>query len=212
MFDFFSNHISDSIVIISNFITIVSIFITVKSIQKKKKNERRLKTINWDELVIAMNKLCKRMKKDKFLPDVIIAPSARGAILAELLLQSLSHSREIPVYTGISLIYEKPKKVDISGYTKINNLKNWDIFIPNIAFKVENSKKILIVDDFTIAGTFPEKLKDLFSTKGFDKKNVKTMYTIITDATKNSNREPDYYYKIINTSEYYFPWGEASTG
>lgn len=46
--------------------------------------------------------------------------------------------------------------------------KNWDIFIPKSVFE-SNNFKILVVDDFTITGTFPENIKNCLLKKDFRK-------------------------------------------
>lgn len=198
----------------SYLITIFSIGVTLNSTQKSKILEKRLKTMTWEEVIIAINCLYKKMKKDGFEPDIIIAPGARGAILAELLLDKLSH--DIPIYTGVSLLGEGTNMNDnftnSNEYEKINIRDDWDIFIPELVFCIKSDKKVLIIDDFTIAGDFPRELKNKFLQNGFSKNQVKTMYLIITYAVKESKKEPDYYYKVAESQEYYFPWGRANTG
>lgn len=194
---------------IANIISIIGVILTIYFGYRSLKAEKKLKTMDWAEVIIAMNQLLKRMKRDKFVPDLIVTPGARGAILAELLLGYFSH--DIPVYTGISIISSVRKISCINGYEKINSLKNWDIFIPKSVFE-SNNFKILIVDDFTITGTFPENIKKLFIEKGFSETNIKTMYVVITSAAKASFRTPDYFYKIVDNDDYYFPWGKANTG
>ena len=207
MLKFISDNTGTIITIISILVTIVSIIVSIYFSVKANKFEKKLKVMDWNEVNIAMNKLYKK-------PDVIVAPGARGAILAELLLDRLSHA--IPIYTGISLIWgcndSNNASIDFNGYKKISNICEWNIFIPNAVFEIPKDKKVLIVDDFTVAGEFPEKVRKLFIDEEFDKNNIKTMYLIITYAVELANRKPDYYYKIAESKEYYFPWGEANTG
>lgn len=214
MLKFISDNTGTIITIISILVTIVSIIVSIYFSVKANKFEKKLKVMDWNEVNIAMNKLYKKMANDKFKPDIIVAPGARGAILAELLLDRLSHA--IPIYTGISLIWgcndSNNASIDFNGYKKISNICEWNIFIPNAVFEIPKDKKVLIVDDFTVAGEFPEKVRKLFIDEEFDKNNIKTMYLIITYAVELANRKPDYYYKIAESKEYYFPWGEANTG
>ena len=164
-------------VIVGYLITIISILVTLKSMKKNKTLEKRLKTMTWEEIVIAINCLYKKMKKDGFEPDIIVAPGARGAILAELLLDKLSH--DIPIYTGVSLLWEETNMSDnftnSNEYEKINIRDDWDIFIPEPTFGIKPDKKVLIIDDFTVAGIFPCELKKIFLQKGFTQNHVKTM-------------------------------------
>lgn len=195
--------------IICGVITIISFAVTIFFGMKSSKLEKALRKMEWSDVLSAVDLLWFQLRKDNYIPDVILSPGLRGCFFAELLVNKMGH--DIPVLVGSSIIEDKKNVDELNGYTKIPVREDWNIFIPDIVFRLQNAK-ILIVDDFTLSGQFPVDLKKQLFCNGIRKENVKSFYAVITTVTKSKGSIPDYYWKEVSDDNFYFPWGKANMG
>jgi len=189
---------------------LISIGIAVYYGKKSNKFQKLQRSISWTELQHISDSIFLKLKKDKFVPDLILCPGTRGAILAELLLTKFE--RKIPIFIGISYRdFHMKNELKLSSYKTFKIEKRWDILIPTNIFDFKE-KKVLIVDDFCMAGIFFEELRHFLVNNGFQKDNVKVYCCTITNVTKNSERVPEYYSITTEDDNFYFPWGKANLG
>lgn len=196
--------------IVFGFISILGVIATVYYGKKFYTLEKAKKTLTWHDLQVISDSISFSLKKDKFIPDLILCPGTRGGILAELLLNKFD--RNIPVFVGIShRDFDKKKSLDLRNYQVFNISDDWDIFIPDSVFDFKE-KNILIVDDFCLTGEFFLKLKRYLSDNGFHAERIRIFCSVITKVTKSAERAPDYYSLITDDDYFYFPWGKANMG
>jgi len=191
-------------------IGLVGVIIAIYYGRKADKLQKLQRSISWAELQHMSDSISLKLKKDKFIPDLILCPGTRGSILAELLMNKFE--RNIPIFVGISYRdFHRKKELKLSSYVTFNIREDWDVLIPNDIFDFKN-KKILIVDDFCNTGTFFKKLREFLVSNGFKKNNIKVYCCTITNVTKNSERVPEYYSITTEDENFYFPWGQANLG
>jgi len=144
------------------------------------------------------------------LPDLILAPGSRGAILAELILNKFN--RNIPAVTGISFMEFTAKPMPlIRDYFVFSIAKGWNIYIPSAINEFKDGK-VLIVDDFCLTGEFFQGLRAFLVSQGFRAENVRVFCAVITKVTQAADRAPEYYHVVTDDDNFYFPWGKAHTG
>lgn len=196
----------DTLNIIFGIATLISLIFTIYFGIKANKLEKSRKKLEWTDLQASANDLGDLVKKDKFTPDIIFTPGLRGATFTNLLKQEIN--KEVPVFVGISIWKEKAENIQpIPDFIMIETNK-WYIFMPNGLLK-QNSKKVLIIDDYVMSGDFLEKLKQVLIDNGFDNDNIKTMSIVTTQVAINNHKAPNYHWLITKDDSFYFPWGKA---
>lgn len=196
--------------IVFGIISIIGTVLTVFYGLKVSKLEKAKRTLTWHDLQMISDSTALSLKKDNFLPEVILCPGLRGGILAELFLNKFE--RNIPVFIGIShRDFSKINKLNIAGYKRFIIADDWDILIPDVIFTFKN-KKILIIDDFCLTGTFFQNLRQHLIDNGFNNEKIKIFSSVITKVTKVAGRAPEYYAIVTDDDYIYFPWGKANMG
>jgi len=163
------------------------------------------KSLSWSELQAGSSDLCKKFRKD-FTPDIILTPNLRGGIISELIKDQFE--KHIPVFTG--QIFWKKTSVhtpEIPDNFQIKTGK-WILYIPQsiCAFK---ESKLLIVDDFAMSGDTLWGIKEKLIDHGFREENIKTVSLVTTKVAIDNSKEPDYFWRVNESSDFYFPWGKA---
>lgn len=201
------------ITVVSFTLTILGTGLTVYGVIITRKANRKAKTIDWNQVMIATKSIVKKLKSNNFIPDVIVTPGQKGGIFAQLIMDSLNV--EIPIVTGF-FIPNKPSILrsysdQLEYYYNHNFFKletsKWFICLPDTVLGFEN-KKILIVDDLVMSGdalrSILNKIKDTSSTN-----SIKSCSLVTTKVAIQTKKNPDYYWNIIDADDCYFPWGKA---
>lgn len=186
--------------IVGPVLSVVGFCLTIKGMRAQKQSN----TIDWSQMHSAAKTLCKNIKK--FKPNVIICPGQKGGIFAQLIVDNLE--LKIPIYTGF--IVSVSDTIDSSlteNYFNIDTTK-WHVFLP-LSIKNTINCKVLIVDDYVMSGDFLFKLKKTLIEYGYGDDKVKSCSIVTTNVAKLANKAPDYYWKIVDAEECYFPWGKA---
>lgn len=196
------NILSFILTIIGTALSALGIVLTIRG-NKMAKNS---KTIDWTQLQTAAKFLAKRLKRDSFVPDIIISPGQKGGIIAQLLVDYLDI--EIPIYTGFLIPHDKKiGKEFCEDYLVIETTK-WRVFLPK-SLEITSNCSVLIVDDFVMSGDFLSKLRtELIHLKYFTS-SIKSCSVAVTNVAIQTNKAPDYYWKKIDSEDSYFPWGKA---
>ena len=90
----------------------------------------------WEEQISDTNKICDQIKKDEFIPDVIVGIS-RGGLIPGVM---ISHKLNVPF---------KPV------HASTRDFPHWENYLPK-----PNDSKVLIVDDICDSGETFEKLSN----------------------------------------------------
>lgn len=187
-------------------LAVVSLGATVYFGIEARRIRRKIKTLEWDDIIIAVRDISRSIKADAE-PDVIYSPDQRGGIISYLMKYSLD--AEIPIITGVTLWKDDfPEPPDWPHYV-VTETSKWWILVPNILTKFKNNK-IMIVDDFAMSGDALIKIKTILSAQFlFPHNNIKTCAIIVTDIAKKAHKDPSYYWKVVESTDFFFPWGRA---
>ena len=175
-----------------------------KANQLQEENNRILaseKYLNWYDIENYASAIVQKMKKDKFMPNYIIASvNSRDAILAGFICQKLH--KELPIIVGITNL-----KNEISNnecYDKINRIGPHYILVHK-NLPIKESDKILIVRDHSNSGICFNNIINFFKTEyKLNSNNIKTACIAYSENFRFN--KPNY--SCLLTSKIYFPWGE----
>lgn len=188
--------------IIGTLLSTFGIFLTIKSNRAMKSS----KTITWDQLLSASKFLCCKLKREGFIPEIIICPGQKGGIISQLIIDDLDI--EIPIYTGFLISKENPIQESLKKNYILLNTSKWNVFLPK-SLETSFEKKTLIVDDFVMSGDFLSTIKTKLKALGYSENNLKSCCVATTDVAIQTKKAPSLYWKIIDAKDSYFPWGKV---
>lgn len=195
----------DILAIVFGLTTLAGVLLTILYGRKSARLEKSRKKLEWSDFQACATDLAAAVKRF-FVPDLIVTPGLRGATLANLMIKDLGEN--IPVLVGASYWKEAPGPGSApTGYFHIETNK-WHVYIPEIAV-ADSSKRVLIVDDFTMSGDFLEKLVACFLSAGFERDNIKTATAVVTRIAIQNHKAPDIHWMESLDTSFYFPWGKA---
>jgi len=141
---------------------------------------------SWDELHGYIKEIAKKIKKDNYRPDIVIALSRGGFVPARVICDSMIIKDLVSI------------KVDHWGVTASKDGK------AHLRYPIDvdlTGKKVLIVDDITDSG------ESMIVAKEFVQKlNPKEIKTVAIFNIKHSKFVPDYYGKEIDWIWVMWPW------
>lgn len=171
------------------------------------RKSRKLKAVTWSDIHSATKFFWKKLKRQNFYPDYIITPGQKGGIIAQLIKDF--YDDEIPILSGF---LEANQSGGVSGENDfIVSTTKWNVHMPiSINVPTEKEKvKLLIVDDFAMSGDFLHSFKNRLVELGYSESNIRSCIVAVTKVALDSNKGPDYYWKIVDDKEFNFPWGKA---
>jgi len=133
--------------------------------------------LKWSEFYRDILKLSKKIKKDNYKPDIIVAIARGGWVVGRI----LSDILEVNQVTDLHITF----------YTNIYSTLKEPVILEGIGKDVRN-KKILVADD--VSDTGESLLKSIDYLKSFSPLVIKTATVYVKPWTKLI---PDYYTKII---------------
>ena len=192
--------------IIFGVIGLVGVILTVHFGRKSARLERERKSINWSDVQLAASDLAEKIRHSGFLPSLILAPGARGGIIAEALAQDLGGA--IAVVVGITEWKESGLfEGDLSKYECFETNK-WKVCIPKCVFDNLDTR-ILVVDDLTMSGGAMQKIRSMLEEKGVAEDKIRTATIVTTTVAIQNHMAPDFYWKETDSPSFFFPWGKA---
>lgn len=214
---------SNVIAIVSTLIAIVSILITIWSIieavkndhrakaeqQKREAAEKALKSITWEDMRNASEKIARELIKT-YQPAVIYIPNIKSGIMLQFIRNYFKEY--IPVIVGQAVSKEYFSE---DAHNKIKGLENywyvdtqkWHAYIPNILLEYKE-QNILILDNLSLTGNFLNIITDELIQHGISREHIATACIATTEAAIADNVAPQYYYKTLKDSKtVYMPWG-----
>jgi len=141
---------------------------------------------SWDYLHKSCKEIVKKMKKDKFIPDIVVALSRGGFVPARNICDMLILKDLVSI------------KVDHWGITASMDGK------ANIRYPLKvdlTGKKVLVVDDITDSGE--SMIVSLDFIKSLNPKEIRTATAL---HIKTSKFKPNYYGEEIDWKWVVFPW------
>ena len=203
--------------------------------EKLKNVEKEIRTIDWNQIESMADEISDSIVNQKFIPDVIVAPSPKGGIIAFLvsrhitrrIRQDRNNEVIIPIITGFSrssLIRhsnDKRKITNIDELKKAYHLVETDrfyIFLPKQEL-LDTTQRVLIVDDRTLRGGTIKGIKNLLIDNHYKADNIKS-FVIATNIKKKSDGNKvmndkyryniiDYCGREVSSDILYFPWGKS---
>ena len=174
--------------------------------RKAARLERDRQTLTWEDVVVATDDLASQISKSGFQPELFLATSARGAIIAHLMARHLSQT--CPVLVGI--VEWKDEHLfqgDLSSYDAIDTSKV-RLYIPKTVYANKESR-VLLIDDFAMSGNGMAEARARLEAHGFQPDAVRTATLIVSAVAVDSYRVPDFYWKKVDSLDFFFPWGRA---
>lgn len=186
-----------------------SIVIAVFQYYQKKKAEKALKTITWDDIQKASEKISRKLIK-KYQPAVIYIPNIKSGIMLQFI---RNHFKEyIPVIVGQAIskeYYEEDACGKIKGldnYWYVDTQK-WHTYIPSVLLEYKD-QNILILDNLSLTGNFLNTIINELTKRGIPREHIATACVATTEAAIADQMMPQYYYKTLTDSKIvYMPWG-----
>lgn len=193
--------LSGILTIIGLGLSVVGVYLTLSGNKKIKDS----KTIDWTQIHVGARYISKMVVKDKFSPDFILAPGPRSSIIGQEIANILNE--EIPVITGYvskDSIFEK--KID-NDFVVIQ-ANQWYLYLP-ICIKSLNDKNVLIVQDWIMSGESLVQIKKALFNLEYKEQQIRYCTIAVTQVPLKRKHRPNYYYKLVDPDECYFPWGKA---
>jgi len=187
-------------------ISAVGVVLTIYYGIKSAKLERKRKTLEWSDILMAADDLAKAIKRTKFIPEVIFSPSVRGGIVAELVSQSLHLST--PVILGFSeWKYGELFDGDLTAYDSFDTSR-WTVHLPRMLY-CNVDRRILIVDDLAMSGDALAQIKLKLEENGCPKDNIKTATVVASKISGQNHKAPDHCWMETESTDFFFPWGKT---
>lgn len=207
----------------STTITMISIFVTICSImssfmsnrrakieqQKRETAEKALKSITWEDMQKASEKIARELIK-AYKPAAIYIPNIKSGIMLQFIRNYFEEY--IPVIVGQTIPKEYFNK---DSCNKIKGLENywyvdtqkWHTYIPNILLEYKE-QNILVLDNLSLTGNFLGIITNELIKHGISCNHIVTACVATTEAAIADHVAPQYYYKTLTDSRtVYMPWG-----
>lgn len=193
----------------STYLSLFSIAFAVFQYCQKKKAEKALKSITWEDMKKASEKIARKLIKT-YQPAVIYIPNIKSGIMLQFIRNYFKEY--IPVIVGQAVSKEYFAEDDC---TRIKGLENywyvdtqkWHAYIPTILFEYQD-QNILILDNLSLTGNFLNTITGEIIRHGVPPEHIVTACIATTEAAVADQMAPQYYYKILTDSKtVYLPWG-----
>lgn len=193
--------------ILGTIITLLSIIFGIYQLYDNRKTKKEYISLDFKEISIASSGIARYFKNESFYPDIIYTFDAKSGILAKLI--SEYFDKAPLVVTGfIQWVGDEENDIVFGNeYHKVST-KKWELFIPNLLID-NKDKKILLVDDVVFSGDGLNSIIECLTSNNVDKSNIRTASFVCTSIAIQRKTNPDYYYKKIEGSDFYFPWGKS---
>ncbi|GAA2637844.1 phosphoribosyltransferase family protein [Paractinoplanes durhamensis] len=165
---------------------------------------KRERDLDWPRFRSAASDLARSVDRSDFTPEVILALSERGAIVAHLVARELR--TQVPVVTAAYL--GKPdQSAELPGHEAVRGTKAV-LFLPDgiAGFK---GRRLLLLDDFVMTGDGLQSVIDALLRKGFERTEIRSGAVVATRISIVSKKGPDYFGRETTGFDFYFPWGRA---
>jgi adenine/guanine phosphoribosyltransferase-like PRPP-binding protein len=138
------------------------------------------------------------------MPDVILALSERGAMVAHLVARELRS--QVPIIT-VAYLSKPDDTVNLPGYEALRGSKAVT-YLPGELGKL-NDRKILLLDDFVMSGDGLAGVISALLALGFDSQRIRSGAVVATKLSIANKKGPSYWARETKDFDFYFPWGRA---
>jgi len=165
---------------------------------------RRERDLDWPRFRAAASDLARSIDRSDFMPDVILALSDRGAIVAHLIARELRS--QVPIVT-VGYLSTAGQSVDLPGYLPLRGTKG-TAFLPDRLHE-QSAWKVLLIDDFVMSGDGLARVREALVGQGFDPGQIRSGAVVATKLSVANRKGPDYFAREARGFDFYFPWGRA---
>jgi hypoxanthine phosphoribosyltransferase len=165
---------------------------------------RRERDLDWPRFRGAASDLARAVDRSDFMPDVILALSDRGAIVAHLVARELR--TQVPIVT-VGYLSTADKTVELPGYVPLRGTKS-TVFLPGRLHE-QSGWKVLLVDDFVMSGDGLSRAREELITQGFDPGRIRRGAVMATKLALANRKGPDFFAREARDFDFFFPWGRA---
>ena len=184
--------------------TVIGFGLAIWQALRAEQLNRRERDLDWPRFRGATSDLARSIDRSDFMPDVILALSDRGAIVAHLVARELR--TQVPVLT-VGYLSTAGKSVDLPGYLPLRGAKG-TAFLPERLHE-QSAWKVLLVDDFVMSGDGLARVKDALIGQGFDPGRIRSGAVVATKLSLANSKGPDFVAREARDFDFYFPWGRA---
>lgn len=193
----------------SSYLSLFSIGFGVFQYFQKRKVEKALKAITWDDMQKASEKIARKLIK-KYQPAIIYIPNIKSGIMLQFIRNYFKEYIPVIVGQAISKEYftedDRYKIKGLENYWYVDTQK-WYAYIPSILLEYKN-QNILILDNLSLTGNFLNTITDEIVKHGVSREHIVTACIATTEAAVADQMAPQYYYKTLTDSKtVYMPWG-----
>jgi hypoxanthine phosphoribosyltransferase len=165
---------------------------------------RRQRDLDWPRFRSATSDLARSIDRSDFMPDVILALSERGAMVAHLVARELR--RQVPIIT-VAYLGRSDDSLDLPGYQPLRGTKAVT-FLPQKLGELKD-RRVLLLDDFVMSGDGLANVVGAMLASGFEAKRIRSGAVVATKLSIASKKGPDYWARETRDFDFYFPWGRA---
>ncbi|MBD0297305.1 MAG: hypothetical protein ICV84_19260 [Flavisolibacter sp.] len=167
---------------------------------KSEELKRKIKRFEWNEIELGVQYLSKKVL-NQFNPDVILAISHGGSIVANLLHKYAD--RIIPI---LHVTYYDEERLNALTDRAVVYDTNCIVEIPKSIFALKD-KKIAVVDDTVVTGDLLKEVKKKFEENGMT--NFKFFVLFASPTAIEGKKGPHEYWKKLEEMDYHLPWGSG---
>ena len=165
---------------------------------------KRERDLDWPRFRSAASDLARSVDRSDFMPEVILALSERGSIVAHLVARELR--TQVPIIT-VAYLGRPDDSADLPGHEAVRGTKAVQ-FLPDGIAELPG-RRLLLLDDFVMTGDGLQAVIGVLLKNGFDRKDIRSGAVVATRISIVSKKGPDYVGREAKGFDFYFPWGRA---
>jgi len=184
--------------------TVIGFGLAIWQTLRAEQLNRRQRDLDWPRFRSAASDLARSIDRSDFMPDVILALSERGAMVAHLVARELRS--QVPIVTAAYL--SKPDHgTELPGFRALRGTKAVT-FLPDRLGEL-HGRRVLLLDDFVMSGDGLATVTRALLDQGFAPERLRSGAVVATRLAIANKKGPDYWGRETRDFDFYFPWGRA---
>jgi hypoxanthine phosphoribosyltransferase len=184
--------------------TVIGFGLAIWQTMRAEQLNRRQRDLDWPRFRSAASDLARSIDRSDFMPDVILALSERGAMVAHLVARELRS--QVPIITAAYL--GKPDDtLHLPGFDALRGTKAVT-FLPGRLAELRD-RRVLLLDDFVMSGDGLATVVRALRDRGFAAERIRSGAVVATRLAIANKKGPDYWGRETRDFDFYFPWGRA---
>ncbi|MCI4066371.1 hypothetical protein MRQ36_28985 [Micromonospora sp. R77] len=184
--------------------TVIGFALAIWQTLRAEQLNRRQRDLQWPQFRGAVSDLARSIDRSDFIPEVIVALSDRGAMVAHLVVRELR--KQLPIIT-VGYLGSSADSVELPGYKALAGAKS-SVYLPDRLAEL-NHRRVLLVDDFVMSGDGLIRARSEMFSSGFTAERVRSASVVATRLSIVNKKGPDFYAREVRDFDFRFPWGRA---